>query len=435
MCKQPINCPICGSKPSKYVIDNINLYFLNNQVRNGKINASISLARIVWSNIPQLRLTADSKAIVEGLSEAMSKDLRKQVDTILESLKTFIETFPQLLEKLPEDVKKDIEEKFEATKMTLEEEFKLLREAAPTFESLTEVVETASKRIEDMTKKKIDEVKDELTDKFKETLEELGFPEPEQMKLLTQLVPSVLPLLEELLRLQKVPSEKGQAGELELLNELNNYYPEDEFELLGKSGDTDIIAKPRNNGTDLGCKVLIESKKNNSGWRRSYIQQVQRHMRMRGECFAILAVEMMPEGANGFLVEHCSEGVIFVTSRENFKVAYGALRSALIALHPLKREVMDLRKVLADKRVEEAIKDAYRYKEHIKKIRQKTRRIVTNAKGITQDADDLDDCLKECLKELQRRINRAVQEMERTSPANKNSCAKQRYEAPIIARK
>jgi DNA-binding ferritin-like protein len=407
-----VNCPIWGSKPDKYIIDNINLQFLNERWKDNKINAAISLARIVWSNIPQLRLTADSKAIVEGLSEAMSKDLRKQVDTILNSLKVFTETFPQLLEKLPEDVKKDIEEKFEATQTTLEEEFKVLRDAAPTFESATEAIETVTKRIEGITKKKIDEVKDELTNKFEETLKEMGFPEPEQMKLLTQLVPSVLPLLEELLRMQKVPSEKGSAGELELLNELNNYYPEDEFEPLGKSGDTDIIAKPRNNGTDLGCKVMIESKKNNSGWRRSYIQQVQRHMMMRRNYFAILAVEVMPKGANGFLVEQCSEGVIFVTSRENFKVAYGALRSALIALHPLKREVIDLRKVLADKRVEEAIADAYRYKEHIKKIRQKTRRIVTNAKGITQDANDLDDCLKECLKELQCRINKAVQEME-----------------------
>ena len=133
MSKQSISCPVCGGKPIEYRVDSLNLRFLNHRVRDKKINAAISLARIVWSNIPQLRLTADSKAIVEGLSEAMSKDLRKQVDTILESLKTFIETFPQLLEKLPEDVKKDIEEKLEATKTTLEKEFKVLRAATPTF--------------------------------------------------------------------------------------------------------------------------------------------------------------------------------------------------------------------------------------------------------------------------------------------------------------
>lgn len=417
MSRESTYCPLCGSKPRKYTVDNINLEFLNDRLRDKKINAAISLARIVWSNIPQLRLTADSKAIVEGLSEAMSKDLRKQVDTILNSLKVFTETFPQLLEKLPEDMKKDIEEKFETTKTTLEEEFKVLRDAAPTFKSVTEAIETVTNKMEDITKKKIDEVKDELTDKFKETLEEMGFPEPEQLKLLTQLVPSVLPLLEELLRLQKVPSEKGPAGELELLNELNNYYPEDEFEPLGKSGDTDMIAKPRHNGTDLGYRVMIESKKNNSGWRRSYIQQVQRHMRMRRNCFAILAVEVMPKGANGFLVEHCSEGVIFVTSRENFKVAYGALRSALIALHPLKREVMDLRKVLADKKIENAVKDAMHYQEYLRKVRIKAVRIISNAKSIVETSDELDAHLRKCLKELQNRIKNAVKEIAEAKPS------------------
>lgn len=419
MSRQLTYCPVCGSTPRKYTVDNINLDFLNDRVREKKINAAISLARIVWSNIPQLRLTADSKAIVEGISEAMSEDLRRQVDTILNSLKVFTETFPQLLERLPEDVKKDIEGKFEATKRTLEEEFKVLRDAAPTFTSVMEAIETVTDKMEDITKKKIDEVKDELTDKFKETLKEMGFPEPEQLKLLTQLVPSVLPLLEELLRMQKLPSEKGSAGELELLNELNNYYPEDEFEPLGKSGDTDIIAKPRYNGTDLGCRVMIESKKNNSGWRRSYIQEVQRHMRMRRDCFAILAVEVMPKGANGFLIEHCSEGVIFVTSRENFKVAYGALRSALIALHPLKREVMDLRKVLADKKIENAVKDAMHYQEYLRKVRTKAARIISNAKGIVETSNELDAHLRKCLKELQSRIKNAVKEIaEAKSPVN-----------------
>lgn len=132
---------------------------------------------------------------------------------------------------------------------------------------------------------------------------------------------------------------------------------------------------------------MIESKKNNNGWRRSYIKQVQRHMRMRGECFAILAVEVMPEGANGFLVEHCSEGFIFVTSRDNFKIAYGALRSALIALHPLERKAVDLRKVLADKRVEETIKDAYRYKEHTKRIRQKAGKNSLSVMTVTSNKD------------------------------------------------
>lgn len=133
---------------------------------------------------------------------------------------------------------------------------------------------------------------------------------------------------------------------------------------------------------------------------------------MRGERFAILAVEVMPKGYDRFFVERCSEGVIFVTSRENFKVVYGCLRSVLVTLGSSERRAIDFRRVLADKRVEEAIQDAYQYEENIKKIRQKAGRIVTSAEEITKNANALDARLKECLKELQRRISEAVQEIE-----------------------
>jgi BMFP domain-containing protein YqiC len=406
------SCPICGGEPRKYRIDNLNLQFLNDRAKDGKINAAISLARIIWSNIPQLRLTADSKAIVEGLSEAMSKDLQNRVNAILKSLKVFTETIPQLLEKLPEEIKKDLREEFEETKSKLEEEFRLLRESAPTFGDLTDAFQCIIERIESTTRKEIEEFKRDLEAKFKETLKKSGFPEPDQMRLLARLVPCVLPLLEELLRVHRTPSEKGRRGEHELWRELNDYFPEDEYIRLGKSGDTDILAKLRHNGIDLGWKVLIESKRNRSGWNRSFIRQVQRHMTLRREKFAILAVEVMPKGANGFLVEPCPEGVILITSRENFKVAYGALKAVLIALYPLKAKPVDLKKLLMDKRIEQAIRDAYQYQDYLRNIREKALRIINSARGISQNADDLDDCLRRSLKELQHRIKSAVKEIQ-----------------------
>jgi len=421
--KADATCPVCNSKPTKYSIDNINLQFLLDRAAEQKLNAAVSLGRIVWDNIPSLRLTADSKAIVESLSKVMLKNLEEQVNNILKSLKIFLETFPPLLEKLPVSLRKDFQEKFETTRMTLEKEFKTLREVTPTFESVIESIEAVTQRIEAVTNRKMDEVKAitsrkmdevkiELRSKFRDILEEMGFPPAEQVKLLAQLVANISPTLEELLRIQKVPGEKGHLGEMELVDVLNDYFPEDECKHLSGSGETDILAFLKHDGSYLGHKVMIESKKNASGWRRDYVHQVQQHMKVRGERFAILAVDIMPKGANGFLVENCSEGVIFVTSRENFKVAYAALRSVLITLHPLERRTIDFKRVLADKRVEEAIKDAYGYEENIKKIRQKARGIVTNAEEITQNANDLDIRLEECLKELQRRIDEAVQEIE-----------------------
>jgi Mg2+ and Co2+ transporter CorA len=411
-------CPVCNATPKLYSIDSTNLEFLANRAAEQKINAAISLGKIVWENLPTLRLTADSKAIIEDLSKVVLKNLEEQVSTVLQSFGIFMETFPPLLEKLPDDLRKDFQEKFETTRMTLEGEFKALREVTPTFQSVIESIETVTERIENATSKKMDEVKVELGGKFREVLEEMGFPPVEQVKLLTQLVASSLPVLEELLRIQKVPGEKGRRGEMELLDELNNFFPEDEYQHLGTSGETDLVASVKHDGNDLGYKVLIESKKNASGWKRDYVLQVQRHMTNSRERFAILAVDVLPKGADGFFIERCSEGMIFVTSRENFKITYGALRSVLIALYPFRSGTVDLKRLLADKRIEDAIKGAYQYQDNVKRIRQKAGRIVTNAEEITKNANALDDHLKQCLKELQRRISEAVQQIEDQNEAN-----------------
>lgn len=236
----------------------------------------------------------------------------------------------------------------------------------------------------------------------------MGFPEPEQLKLLSRLMPATLPLLEELLRFQKIPSEKGKQGELELVEQLREYYPEDDCEPLGGPGDADAVAIPHFNGSNLNYKILIESKKNGSGWNRSFIQQTRTHMKLRGERFAILAVDIMPKGANGFIFEQCPEGVVLVTDREYFRVAYGSIRASLVALQPFGRKEIDLGRLFAEQRVSEAVKEAYTYCEWAKRIREKARRIETGAVSIGQDIEEMDKHLRRVLNELQARINNAI---------------------------
>lgn len=401
-------CPICGNKSDTFLIDDSNLKFLRSFHNQNEINTAISLTKIIWENIPQLRLTTDSRAIVDRLSETLLQNTQEQLSRILEPMQIFIETFPKFIEKLPEDLKKDVRTEFTETRLELESEFKTLREVTPTIKDTLEAIQTIADALNEMTERKMEEIKRELASKFKETLERMGFPEPEQMKLLAQLIPSTLPLLEELLRFQKVPREKGDRGELDLVQELREFYPEDECEHLGGSGEIDILAVPRFNGSNLGHKILVESKKNSSGWDRSFIHQVRNQMQLRGERFAILAVEMMPKTTNGFLIENCPEGVILVTDRENFKISYGAVRSAIIALHPFCHKEIDFHKLFADQKISQAIKDAYNYCDWVKKIRYKARRIETTAQGVTEDIKQLDMHLKQALRELQARINEAI---------------------------
>lgn len=131
-------------------------------------------------------------------------------------------------------------------------------------------------------------------------------------------------------------------------------------------------------------------------------------MKLRGERFAILAVDKMPKGANGFLFEQCPEGVVLVADREYFRVAYGSIRASLIALQPFGHREIDFGRLFADQKISEAIKEAYDYCEWVKRIREKARRIETNIDGIGQDIDELDKHLRRALNELQTRINNAI---------------------------
>lgn len=403
-------CPICRSESNLFCISETNLSFLCRLKDEKEIDAVISMARIVWENIPQLRLTADSRAVVDELARTLIENTQDQLNTILAPMKMFIETFPKIIEGLPEDIRKDVKEEFQETRIRLESEFKTLRETTPTFKDTVNAMQTMTDKLHEVTERQMESIKIELTEKFKETLEGMGFPEPEQLKLLTQLIPATLPLLEELLRFQKVPSEKGKRGELELIEQLREYYPEDECEHVGGPGDTDILAIPRFNGSNLS-KILIESKKNGSGWNRSFIQQTRTHMKLRGERFAILAVDNMPKGANGFLFEQCPEGVVLVTDREYFRVAYGSIRASLIALQPFCHKEVDFGRLFADQKISEAVKEAYDYCEFVKRIKEKARRIETNADGIGQDINELDKHLRRALNELQARINNAINQI------------------------
>ena len=169
------------------------------------------MTRIVWENIPQLRLTADSRQVVDELSKTLVANTQNQLNTILAPMKMFIETFPKIIEKLPEDIRKDVKGEFQETRIRIESEFKTLREATPTFKDTLNAMQTMTDKFHEVTERKMESIRKEVTEKFKDTLEEMGFPEPEQLKLLSRLMPATLPLLEELLRFPK-SSRRERSG-------------------------------------------------------------------------------------------------------------------------------------------------------------------------------------------------------------------------------
>ena len=177
------------------------------------------------------------------------------------------------------------------------------------------------------------------------------------------------------------------------------------------------MAKPYYESQRIGFEVLIELKKNNqTGWRRTYIDEVRRHMMNHDAKFAILAVDVMPKVANGYLTEFHSEGVIFVTSSINCHIAYGALRSTLITTFKLARRSIDVAKALSEKNVMEKIQSLYTLEEYHRKIRKNADFIRRKGMNILEETDSASEFLRDALKNLQKTIEEAVEKSEGEIP-------------------
>lgn len=90
-------CPICGAVPNRYSIDDGNLEFLKNCAKSGRINEFVSVARIVWSSLPELRLSADSKTIIDGVSTNMLNAMQAQINEVLKPTNLIAKKLPELI--------------------------------------------------------------------------------------------------------------------------------------------------------------------------------------------------------------------------------------------------------------------------------------------------------------------------------------------------
>ena len=158
---RPEICPMCGNPLEKCAMDETNLAFLLERAREGKINDAISLARVIWKNMPQLRYAMDSELIKE-LSRTTLEDVQDRVNRVLEPMKTFIETFPRLIERLPDSLRQDINERLDENRVALENEFRALRDLAPKSEEVMKTIQAVVSQLEDMNKKRTDEMEQVL---------------------------------------------------------------------------------------------------------------------------------------------------------------------------------------------------------------------------------------------------------------------------------
>jgi hypothetical protein len=266
--------------------------------------------------------------------------------------------------------------------------------------------------IQTTTTKEFKKLEEQLSIKLQQTLVD-SVPHPEQLEALSRVIPEILLTVHELLRKQEVSNLKGKEAEQELYDELTSYYPQDQITHLGKSGETDIILTPMINGVSTLCSVCVESKKN-SKWSRNFIDELRRHMKNKASSYGILAVETMPSGASLYFTETHPEGTIFVTSREYCKVAYGALRAVISSDYSQSRRQLNLQYALRNNRIQTAIQGAFTSTRRLESIRKSTNTIITNAKKISDEADEAEYIIQSCLTELQTTIEDELESYTRT---------------------
>lgn len=283
----------------------------------------------------------------------------------------------------------------------------ILDQGAPTAAVVTKAISTVRSEIQKIAKVELGQVSEIIPQQIQKALAE-KMPDSDDIAMLINVLPQLTQTVQELLRKQEVPKIKGEKKERELADELGDYYPEDEIQRLGKSGTTDIIVRPLIDGIRIGLEVFIESKSSQT-WSRAYVEQTRKHMAARGCRYAVLAVDKMPSGAKGFLVESTPDGTIFVADRQTCILAYGALKAVLVNEYKTGRRVIDLKTAMADKHIQESLASLFKTFDSIESIRKNTRKIVKSSKDIDEDLGDIEQIIKHGVEQIQRIINEAIE--------------------------
>ncbi len=114
----------------------------------------------------------------------------------------------------------------------------------------------------------------------------------------------------------RIPTSKGEMGEVNVLNELKMSFlgiTTVSIESMGGSGETDAIVRFDLNGVDL-VKVLVEVK-DRTAWSNSFLSQLSNDMKEQQANFGILVTSALPKSAKarGYSVAD-KDGIIIITT-------------------------------------------------------------------------------------------------------------------------
>ncbi len=356
-----LTCPLCGSQieDSQLLIDAEVIKFLKKLKKDNTLNPFLKISSKYIDIASQ---TGATSALVSKGINIMKEEVKDAASTELNNV---VATLPSVIQET-------------------------LIEQIPNPEALS------------LASTELNKIVLALPSIIQETLKD-KIPNPDTLTALANALPELLIYTQRLIEQKTVPSIKGERAEQELADELSDFFPEDIVTRLGKSGESDILLNPRRNGVTTGIEVIIESK-DTKKWNRSYISTVRKHMANKNTQYAILSVETMPRGSNGYLSDNYEEGVIFITKRSNTIMVYGALREILLHQYFLGKKVSNLQVALSDKRIQGAINTALLSVKPLQDIRKSARQIKNCADKIITKADNVEDGIKLSIQDMQKEI-------------------------------
>lgn len=287
-------CPVCGSDAKGYNISLDNLQFLHKCLHEKNIDDAISLARVAWSNFPKLRLSEESKTLINELLKKIQEQVSNTlspIDMLIRNLNPLVVKLGELTEKLP----KGIREEFSQTNKDLADKMKEIYDATTEtpLQMAKDTLNPLSERMEKLIEKLPEDIKSEFTQTSSQLNENLKrFQETtfQNNRLIQERVTQLTNVIGELIR---KPSAIGRAGEKILADQWQDRFTSDKVEKKGGPGESDVLVVPylQLDGT-YGQRIVAERK---TGKTQKYcgghVQKAISHAKAEGSKYLMLVYD------------------------------------------------------------------------------------------------------------------------------------------------
>ena len=244
MTEQSLNvtCPLCGSQHSEFNISDPNLRFLLQRLDEKTLDDAITLSAIAWNNFPALKLTADSKTVINGLLKGIENQVSKAVaplDRVIMMIQPLSQKLEGLTAKLPEDLRKE-------------------------FNEINGQLTSQIKTMQDVAK---------------------GVAEPVQRDV-RELSLSINAMINK-------PTSLGTIKEETLNLSWQEVFVKDKTCRKGGPGQPDLVIIPslEFNGKSLGQKIVVERKAGRQKYCGIHLQEAVEHTRAEGSNYGILVYD------------------------------------------------------------------------------------------------------------------------------------------------